>query len=62
MSVRSSTPSIEEEAGERRRRRRREAAEGLRETDPPGPARTNGHHPQPADEVLEAMRRICRAG
>jgi phosphoglycolate phosphatase len=52
----------EETPGERRRRRRREAAASLGDgvpnrTDPPS---SNGHRPA-ADELVEAMRRICRA-
>jgi phosphoglycolate phosphatase len=56
-----------EPPGERRRRRRRDAAAALSGAAGPGEARpqptsSNGHHPDPPDELLEAMRRICRAG
>ena len=56
-----------ESPGERRRRRRREAAAGLSEAPVPHGTDTpssNGHRPDDAaaDELLEAMRRICRAG
>ena len=58
--------SIEEPVeppGERRRRRRREAADVLQHSSAePARAASNGHHPEAADELLEAMRRICRAG
>jgi phosphoglycolate phosphatase len=57
----------DEAPGERRRRRRREAVS----RSPEAPAehggtdrtdgRTNGHRPGASDDVLEAMRRICRA-
>lgn len=65
--------TAEEEPGQRRRRRRREAVvttfappageergtNGEHRSD--GPHRTNGHRPAASDDVLEAMRRICRA-
>ncbi|HEY2221298.1 HAD family hydrolase [Actinomycetospora sp.] len=65
LDVRESSSITEsaEAPGERRRRRRREAADGLTRS-PAGPTRatSHGHHPEAADELLEAMRRICRAG
>ena len=60
----SSITEPDETPGERRRRRRREAADALtRSPAVPGPRTpSNGHHPEATDELLEAMRRICRAG
>jgi phosphoglycolate phosphatase len=59
-----------EEPGARRRRRRREASAtlvdglvaGRSENGVHGEPRANRHHDRAADDVLEAMRRICRAG
>lgn len=60
------SPGVGEEPGERRRRRRREAAAAIPiGTSPPRSASDeqphNSHHPATSDDVLEAMRRICRA-
>ncbi|MEJ2886808.1 HAD family hydrolase [Actinomycetospora aeridis] len=52
--------SVEERPGERRRRRRREAVTTVPAVPPDEDPRTNGHRPAASDDVLEAMRRICR--
>jgi phosphoglycolate phosphatase len=58
----SSITEPPEPPGERRRRRRRDATALLtRSVDAADPAPYSGHHPVAPDEMLEAMRRICRA-
>ncbi|MCD2195706.1 HAD hydrolase-like protein [Actinomycetospora endophytica] len=56
-------PLAPEGPGERRRRRRREAVAGLAgaSSNVTVPPSSNGHRSAASDELLEAMRRICRA-
>jgi phosphoglycolate phosphatase len=65
-SADGTAPLTHEAPGERRRRRRREAADALSQPAPvvgePTRAASNGHRHDPPDDLLEAMRRICRAG
>lgn len=65
----SGSGSSEEEPGERRRRRRREAvaetspalmAAEVSATNGTAAGRANGHRSAASDDVLDAMRRICR--
>jgi phosphoglycolate phosphatase len=59
-------PLTQEDPRERRRRRRREAADARAVSgavvEEPTRAASNGHRHDPPDDLLEAMRRICRAG